>query len=253
LIDDRKGVKKMNFKRSWIVFILLFVYLLAGCTGTGGVGDMDKAEEKEIKEKAIRYIKDTYNKEYEVSDVTKDFLSGQIYTVEGNIKDDKNTYVAIIMEQNEIRDTYVETLWTEELKPKITSLVQKHFDERKIEHIAYSNGPKKDKYTGEIPSVFEVLKNGVDPEYKLNVTLRVYEQNGQYEQGIKNFLKELKRLNFNQVGVTIFVADDELKSAPKEAEESQYTLYRYNIHFEDIQNIDIDHHDLNQYKTVIKE
>ena len=65
--------------------------------------------------------------------------------------------------------------------------------------------------------------------------------------------KELKRLNFNQVGVTIFVADDELKSAPKEAEESQYTLYRYNIHFEDIQNIDIDHHDLNQYKTVIKE
>ena len=243
----------MNIQRIWILFILLFVFLATGCTGTGGIGNLDLAEEKEIKEKAIRYIKDTYNKEYEVSDVTKDFLSGQIYTVEGNIKDDKNTYVAIIMEQNEIRDTYVETLWTEELKPKITSLVQKHFDERKIEHIAYSNGPKKDKYTGEIPSVFEVLKNGVDPEYKLNVTLRVYEQNGQYEQGIKNFLKELKRLNFNQVGVTIFVADDELKSAPKEAEESQYTLYRYNIHFEDIQNIDIDHHDLNQYKTVIKE
>ncbi|MCF6133761.1 hypothetical protein L2649_01010 [Thermoactinomyces vulgaris] len=214
---------------------------------------MDWSEEKKIKEKAIQYIKDTYNKDYEVSEVSKDRFTGQTYTVRGNVKDQKNTQVSVIMEQNEIRDTYVETLWTEELKPKITSLVQKHFDERKIEHIAYSNGPKKDKYTGEIPSVFEVLKNGVDPEYKLNVTLRVYEQNGQYEQGIKNFLKELKRLNFNQVGVTIFVADDELKSAPKEAEESQYTLYRYNIHFEDIQNIDIDHHDLNQYKTVIKE
>ncbi|MEK4799767.1 hypothetical protein NYE37_12685 [Thermoactinomyces sp. FSL K6-2592] len=214
---------------------------------------MDWSEEKKIKEKAIQYIKDTYNKDFKVSDVSKDRFTGQTYTVRGNVKDQKNTQVSVIMEQNEIRDTYVETLWTEELKPKITSLVQKHFDERKIEHIAYSNGPKKDKYTGEIPSVFEVLKNGVDPEYKLNVTLRVYEQNGQYEQGIKNFLKELKRLNFNQVGVTIFVADDELKSAPKEAEESQYTLYRYNIHFEDIQNIDIDHHDLNQYKTVIKE
>ncbi|KYQ87315.1 hypothetical protein AYX07_01010 [Thermoactinomyces sp. AS95] len=243
----------MNIQRIWIVFILLFVFLLAGCTGTGGMGDMDWSEEKKIKEKAIQYIKDTYNKDYEVSEVSKDRFTGQTYTVRGNVKDQKNTQVSVIMEQNEIRDTYVETLWTEELKPKITSLVQKHFDERKIEHIAYSNGPKKDKYTGEIPSVFEVLKNGVDPEYKLNVTLRVYEQNGQYEQGIKNFLKELKRLNFNQVGVTIFVADDELKSAPKEAEESQYTLYRYNIHFEDIQNIDIDHHDLNQYKTVIKE
>jgi putative lipoic acid-binding regulatory protein len=243
----------VNIQRIWIVFILLFVFLLAGCTGTGGMGDMDWSEEKKIKEKAIQYIKDTYNKDFKVSDVSKDRFTGQTYTVRGNVKDQKNTQVSVIMEQNEIRDTYVETLWTEELKPKITSLVQKHFDERKIEHIAYSNGPKKDKYTGEIPSVFEVLKNGVDPEYKLNVTLRVYEQNGQYEQGIKNFLKELKRLNFNQVGVTIFVADDELKSAPKEAEESQYTLYRYNIHFEDIQNIDIDHHDLNQYKTVIKE
>ncbi|MBH8602374.1 hypothetical protein [Thermoactinomyces sp. CICC 23799] len=243
----------MNIQRSWIVFILLFVFLVAGCTGTGGEGDINQAEEKKIKEKAIQYIKDTYNKDFEVSEVSKDLFTGQTYSVEGNIKDAKNTYVEIIMEPNEIRDTYVETLWTEELTPKITSLVKKDFDVRRIENIGFSDGTKKDKYTGKIPSVFEVLKNGVDPEYKLNVTLRVYEQNGQYEQGIKNFLKELKRLNFNQVGVTIFVADDELKSAPKEAEESQYTLYRYNIHFEDIQNIDIDHHDLNQYKTVIKE
>jgi uncharacterized protein (DUF2267 family) len=243
----------VNIQRSWIVFILLFVFLLAGCTGTGGMGDMDWSEEKKIKEKAIQYIKDTYNKDFKVSDVSKDRFTGQTYTVRGNVKDQKNTQVSIIMEPNEIRDTYVETLWTEELTPKITSLVKKDFDVRRIENIGFSDGTKKDKYTGKIPSVFEVLKNGVDPEYKLNVTLRVYEQNGQYEQGIKNFLKELKRLNFNQVGVTIFVADDELKSAPKEAEESQYTLYRYNIHFEDIQNIDIDHHDLNQYKTVIKE
>jgi hypothetical protein len=253
LIDDRKGVKKMNFKRSWIVFILLFVYLLAGCTGTGGVGDMDKAEEKEIKEKAIRYIKDTYNKDFEVSEVSKDLFTGQTYSIEGNIKDDQNTSVLIIIEPNGIRDSYVDELWTEELKPTITTLVKKYFDVRKIEHFVYSNGTEKDKYKGDIPSVFKVLENGGDPDFALNTTFWVYEQNGQYEQGIKNFLKELKRLNFNQVGVTIFVADDELKSAPKEAEASQYTLYRYNIHFEDIQNIDIDHHDLNQYKTVIKE
>jgi hypothetical protein len=241
----------MRWSKHLIAVVCMFVLLLTGCTG--GEGDMDRAEEKEIKEKAIQYIKDTYNKDFEVSEVSKDLFTGQTYSVEGNIKDAKNTYVEIIMEPNEIRDTYVETLWTEELTPKITSLVKKDFDVRRIENIGFSDGTKKDKYTGKIPSVFEVLKNGVDPEYKLNVTLRVYEQNGQYEQGIKNFLKELKRLNFNQVGVTIFVADDELKSAPKEAEESQYTLYRYNIHFEDIQNIDIDHHDLNQYKTVIKE
>ncbi|MBH8602595.1 hypothetical protein I8U21_14750, partial [Thermoactinomyces sp. CICC 23799] len=57
----------MNIQRSWIVFILLFVFLLAGCTGTRGEGDIDQAEKKKIKEKAIQYIKDTYNKDFKVS------------------------------------------------------------------------------------------------------------------------------------------------------------------------------------------
>ncbi|MBA4835043.1 hypothetical protein H1R82_00060, partial [Thermoactinomyces intermedius] len=131
---------------------------------------MDWSEEKKIKEKAIQYIKDTYNKDFKVSDVSKDRFTGQTYTVRGNVKDQKNTQVSVIMEPNEIRDTYVETLWTEELTPKITSLVKKDFDVRRIENIGFSDGTKKDKYTGKIPSVFEVLKNGVDPEYKLNVT-----------------------------------------------------------------------------------
>jgi hypothetical protein len=242
----------VNIQRIWIVFILLFVFLLAGCTGTGGMGDMDWSEEKKIKEKAIQYIKDTYNKDFKVSDVSKDRFTGQTYTVRGNVKDQKNTQVSIIMEPNEIRDTYVAALWTEELKPKIKSLVEKHFDVRKIEHISYSNGTEKDKYTGEIPSIFTILENGGDPEYEISLVLRIYEQNGQYEQGIKSFLKDLKELNFNEVGVEIFVADDDLKTSPKETQESKYTLYRYNIYFEDIQKVDIDHHDLDQYKTVIK-
>ncbi|WP_232337702.1 hypothetical protein, partial [Thermoactinomyces sp. CICC 23799] len=177
---------------------------------------------------------------------------GQTYTVRGNVKDQKNTQVSIIMEPNEIRDTYVAALWTEELKPKITSLVEKDFDVREIEDITYANGTEKDKYTGEIPSIFEILKNGGDPKYDLSVTLDVYEQNGQYEQGIKNFLKELKELNFNQIGVAVFVYGDKLKTAPEGTNDRDYILYRYNISIDDIQKIDIDHHNLDQYKTVIK-
>ena len=253
MIDDRKGVKKMNFKRSWIVFILLFVYLLAGCTGTGGVGDMDKAEEKEIKEKAIRYIKDTYNKDFEVSEVSKDLFTGQTYSIEGNIKDDQNTSVLIIIEPNGIRDSYVDELWTEELKPTITTLVKKYFDVRKIEHFVYSNGTEKDKYKGDIPSVFKVLENGGDPDFALNTTFWVYEQNGQYEQGIRSFLKEMRELNFNHIGMEIFVANDKLKTATDNEKENDYILYRYNISIDDIQKLDIDNLDLDQYKTVIKE
>ncbi|MBA4595257.1 hypothetical protein H2C64_00060, partial [Thermoactinomyces vulgaris] len=91
----------MNIQRSWIVFILLFVFLVAGCTGMGGMGDINQAEEKKIKEKAIQYIKDTYNKDFKVSDVSKDRFTGQTYTVRGNVKDQKNTQVSIIMEPNE--------------------------------------------------------------------------------------------------------------------------------------------------------
>ena len=40
----------MNIQRIWILFILLFVFLATGCTGTGGIGNLDLAEEKEIKE-----------------------------------------------------------------------------------------------------------------------------------------------------------------------------------------------------------
>jgi hypothetical protein len=80
----------------------------------------------------------------------------------------------------------------------------------------------------------------------------VYEQNGQYEQGIKNFLKELKELNFNQIGVAVFVYGDKLKTAPEGTNDRDYILYRYNISIDDIQKIDIDHHNLDQYKTVIK-
>lgn len=228
----------------------MVVLLLTGCTG--GVGDMDKAEDKEIKEKAIQYIKNTYNKEFEISEVSKDRFTGQTYTVRGNIKDEKNTQVSVIMEPNEIRDTYVASLWTEELKPKITSLVEKYFDVREFEHITYSNGTKKDRYTGEIPSIFEILENGGDSEYELSITLDIYEQTGQYEQGIKNILKEMKQLNFNRVGVAIFVYEDKLKSAPEGTNDSDYILYRYNIYFDDIQKVDIDNHDLDQYKTVIQ-
>ena len=240
----------MKWKKWLISVIGILVFLLTGCTG--GVGQMDKAEEKEIKEEAIQYIKNTYNKEFEISEVSKDRFTGQTYTIRGYIRDEKNTLVSVIIEPNEIRDTYVGSLWTEELKPKMTSLAQKHFDIREFEHIAFSNGRKRDKYTGDIPSVFQVLENGGDPEYTLALTLRVYEQNGQYEQGIRSFLKEVKDLRFNKVIIEIFVADDKLKTAPEDTEESEYTLYRYNISFDDIQNIDIDNHDLDQYKTVIE-
>ncbi|MBA4601809.1 hypothetical protein [Thermoactinomyces mirandus] len=249
----------MDLNKSMIMTFCLFIFLLAGCqsdlmnTLPKEVGDMDQAEEQKVRELAIDYTKKTYNKQFQVLEVSKNKATGQSYLIRGIIKDGKDTEITVILElPNEIRDTYVTTLWTEELKPEMTSLVEKHMDIRKIEHIGYSNGTKKDQYTGEVPSVFEVLKKGGDREYALTTTLRIYEENGQYEEGIKEFLQEIKAMNFNSVSVTIFVADDELKSAPKNIEESNYTLYRYNVNIDDIQKVDINNLDLDQYKTVIK-
>jgi hypothetical protein len=237
----------------------MFALLLTGCQ-TNSIEtiqeegkQMSQEEEKQLKEKAIKYIKEKYNKDFEVSEVSKGQAAGLI-RVRGKVKDGKDTEVTVIWEKdNEIKDTYVIALWRQELSPKITSMLNKYMDVRRIESISYSNGKRYHKYSGEVPSVFEVLKNGGDKDFTLVITARIYNDNGQYESGLKNFLKEAQSMNFNKVMMEVFVADDELKSAPEDVKESSYTLYRYNIVIDDIQKVDIDNLDLDQYKTVIKE
>ncbi|MGA8943147.1 MAG: hypothetical protein WB502_10580 [Thermoactinomyces sp.] len=247
----------MKFKKGWVIIACMLAMLLAGCqsdstNSSKEVGQMDQAEEKQLKEQAIQYIQKKYNKEFEVIEVDKGRVTGTIY-IDGIIKDGKDTSISIIWKKNDsMDDTYVSTLWTEELKPEITSILNKHFEVRRIQNIIYSDGTKKSKYTGDVPSVFKVLGNGGDTDYSLDATVRIYENGGQYEEGLRELLKELQAMNFNELLIEIFVADDDLKSAPKDAEESNYTLYRYNINIDDIQKVNINNLDLNQYKTVIK-
>ena len=240
----------MNLIRGWVFIIMTFTLLLAGCTE--GVGQMDQQEEKEIKDKAIEYIKDKYNKEFKVTAVRRNRVTGTVY-VDGIVKDGKDTDTMVFWEKSdEVDDNYVTSLWTDELSPRISSMINKHMEVRRIQNFVYGDGTKKSDYTGEVPSVFEVLESGGNPDYSLQVTFRIYEDDNQYETGLKNFLVELKDTGFNRIIVTIFVADDELKSASEDVKESSYTLYRYNIVIDDIQKVDIDSLDLDQYKTVIQ-
>lgn len=247
----------MRFKKGWVVIACMLAIALAGCqadstNSSKEVGQMDQAEEKQLKEQAIQYIQKKYNKEFEVIEVIKGRVTGTI-RVRGIVKDGRDTNTTVFWERpDEIDDTYVTTLWTEELKPEITSIMNKHFEVRRIQNIIYSDGTKKSKYTGDVPSVFKVLEKGGDSDYSLDATLRIYENGGQYEEGLRELLKELQAMNFNELLIEIFVADDELKSAPKNVEESNYTLYRYNVNIDDIQKVDINNIDLDQYKTVIK-
>ncbi|MGA8944185.1 MAG: hypothetical protein WB502_15935, partial [Thermoactinomyces sp.] len=144
------------------------------------------------------------------------------------------------------------TLWDEELQPEIKSLSERMMDIREIETISYSNGAEESKYKGEVPSVFEVLKNGGDKDFLFQWIGEIYQHNGRYEEEIKQFLKEIKAMNFNDFSVEIFVYKDQLKTASENEEEDNYLLYRYNISEDDIQKIDIDNLNLDQYKTVIK-
>ncbi|MBA4601811.1 hypothetical protein [Thermoactinomyces mirandus] len=246
----------MRFRKGWVVIACMFALVLAGCqadftNSSKEVGQMDQAEEKQLKEQAIQYIQKKYNKKFEVTEVVKGRVAGTI-RIRGIMKDGRDTDTTVFWEKpDEMDDTYITTLWTEELKPEITSIINRHFEVRHIQNIIYSDGTKND-YTGDVPSVFEVLENGGDSDYSLDATVRIYENGGQYETGLRKFLKELQAMNFNELLIEIFVADDELKSAPKNIEESNYTLYRYNVNIDDIQKVDINNLDLDQYKTVIK-
>lgn len=245
----------MRFRNTWILVASMLVLLLAGCQGesTDTTKEVNQVGEEELRQKAIQHIKETYNKEFEVTKVECVSKFGASCFITGKVKDGKDTEITVYwLPPDGIKDDYVLTLWDEELEPEIKSLSERMMDIREIKTISYSNGAKKSKYTGDVPSVFEVLKNGGDKDYLFHWRGRIYENNGQYETGIKDFLKEIKAMNFNRVLITIFVADDELKSASNNVEESDYTLYRYNIKIDDIQKMDINHLNLDQYKTVIK-
>lgn len=209
---------------------------------------MTPDEEKKVKEAAIQYIKDTYEKDYVVKKIHKDRVFGSSYDIEGVIQDGKNTPVYITGTPGDFVDSYVSGLWTDELEPHITKLVKNTMDLRKIDHFSYSNGTAKTKYKGEIPSVFEALKKG-EKDFLLNVRLEIYQHGGQEKEGISRLLKELQKMNFNDVSVTIFVYDDKLKSSQKNEDADNHLLSRYNISG-DIQTMDLNN--LDQYKTVIK-
>jgi hypothetical protein len=57
-------------------------------------------------------------------------------------------------------------------------------------------------------------------------------------------------MNFNEILINIYVYDDQLKTDSKNKDEGKYLLYRYKFSEKDIQKMDIDNIDINQYKMV---
>jgi hypothetical protein len=189
---------------------------------------MSAEEEKQVKEAAIQYIQDTYQKELVIQEVNKDRVFGNSYDINGYVKDGKNTPIFITGKPGDFQDSYVSRLWTDELEPHIKQLIQSNLDLRNINTFSYTDGTKKTNYKGEIPSVFKVLEKG-EKDFTLKLTLEVYGQNEQVESGISQLLHELKKMNFNKIIVTIFVYDNQLKSSSHIQNPENHLLLRYNI------------------------
>lgn len=134
------------------------------------------------------------------------------------------------------------------MEPHIKEIANKTVDLRKIRNLSYRDGNVKTKYKGNIPSVIDVLKKG-EKDFSFLLRFEIYQRGDQEKADITRFLNELKKMNFNEVTVTIFVYDDQLKFSPKSEDPGKYLLARYNISG-DIQTLDLNN--LEQYKTVIK-
>ncbi|SDZ00512.1 hypothetical protein [Thermoactinomyces sp. DSM 45892] len=236
------------------LLVVLMLIALAGCgSPREDLSKMTPEEEQKVKEQARQYIKEKYHKEFAVKEIFKSRVTGASYDVRGTIQDGKNTPFTVMIEPpKEIRDTYIRRLFSDELKLPIKRLAEQIFDLRLMEDnliCSFRDGMGA-KYTGEIPSVFEVLKKG-DKALYFQVNLEVYEKSDQAQKEISNFLQSLKEMNFHEVTVVVYVYDNRLKSAPKKEDADKYLLYRYNITPDDIQTIDINN--LEPYKTKIKE
>lgn len=254
--ERRDGVFHQNRLLQIGSILLILSLFLSGCslftTATNNTtkegSQMTPEEEQKVRDAAVQYIQDTYQKEFVIEEINKDQVFGNSYDINGYIKDGKNTPVYITGKPGDFQDSYVSQLWTDELTPHLKQLFQKHLDLRNVNTLSYTDGTKKTNYKGEIPSVFDVLEKG-EKDFTLQLTLDVYEQNGQVETGITQLLQDLKQMNFNKVIITIFVYDDQLKSDPDNQKPQDQLLTRYNISG-DIQQMNITN--LESYKTVIK-
>lgn len=218
--------------------------LFSGCSHISKESsNMTSEEEQRVKDSAVQYIKKTYNKELVIKDITKGRVVGD-YSIHGTIKDGKDTPVYVGVGVNSpdgdgFDDSYVNQLFTTELEPHIQKIAQHTFDLRQMrDGFSYGYRDKiKRKYTSEIPSVWEVLKKG-DKDFRLRLTLEVYQQVGQVEVSISKFIQELKKMNFNEVGLTVFVYDGSLKSRSDKKDADDYRMQRYGLHG-DIQTMDV--------------
>lgn len=237
----------------WILGMIL-ILVLSGC-GSSIVLPKDQSkmtpvEEAKVKEAAILYVKNNYQKNFVVEKVEKDRIAGDYYDIEGYIEDERKTKFSIIGNlPDKFEDSYVLYLWSDELEPHITKMISQFMDFRKMENLTYGyNDDVERKYKGDIPSAFEILKKG-DKDLSLVTSFEIYEHGGQYKEEISKFLSELKKMNFNEVTTTIFVYDDQLKTASAKEDSGKHLLVRYNISG-DIQTMDLS--DLEKYKTQIK-
>ncbi|SEM94198.1 hypothetical protein [Lihuaxuella thermophila] len=235
--------------------VMILALMLSGCTTSSVSNDlatMSPQEEAKIKEAAVQYMKETYQKDFVVTEIIKGDEFTGTYFIQGYAKDGRKTPVLILgTSPKDFNDSYADEFWSNELKPHMKKIASKTMDLRKLESMTYGyKDPKaKPKYTGDLPSVFELLKKG-DKDLSLDVVLEIYQHGGREKEDIARFLNELKKMNFNEVIMEIFVYDDQLKSAPKDEDPGKHLLVRYNISG-DVQTIDPTR--LDPYKTVIKE
>ncbi|WP_072335156.1 hypothetical protein [Thermoactinomyces sp. DSM 45891] len=240
----------------WVTFLLMIVMLLTGCsTMSGDKSKMTSNEEQQIKESAIQYIQRTYGKEFVIDKISKGRVLGD-YSINGTVKDGKNTsiYVGVGVDSPDgdgFKDSYVNRLFTNEIEPSIKELASKTFDLRWIRDgffYGYKEGVKR-KYTLDIPSALDVLKRG-DKDICLRLSLDIYKQDERTTASISNLLQEIKKMNFHDIGVVVYVYDNTLKSASKDEDSGKHLLERYNIFNDNVQTMDIN--SLESYKTVIK-
>lgn len=237
------------------IMLLMLAILVSGCSTETILpkdeSHMTQTEEKTAKEKVIQYVKRTYQKNFIITDIDKDHVMGGYYDIHGFVQDgkEKTTFMVTWTPPNDFRDSYALAKWSNELEPWMKETAQKTMDLWKMENMTYGYKDNvENKYTGDVPSVFEILKRG-DKDLSLVVSFNIYDHRGQSQAQISKFLNELKKMNFNEVIIEIFVYDDKLKTASKNIDTDKYAIYRYNISG-DIQKIDINN--LDQYKTDLR-
>ncbi len=195
----------MRLQKRVVLFLLLFILII------GGTGCMSSSSAS-TEEKAIQYLEDKYDKEFEVmyakegSKLFEDLYGGDLITV--HPKGEPEIVFTIQEDGDEFVDLYLPAKWANELQQKLEDQIANEFPPGTLYKVILRNTGNDESLKNN--SVEEILTTSKNVGVSIIAGIKTSGEPdvNQYSQGIYNVFNLLKDLGTRQYVLSVGFVDE---------------------------------------------